>query len=567
MERHVGSSPDVTRSLERHAVVGNSGQERKQARSRRSTASEPADMSVTMERKPKRPHFIPRPPGKPYKYQCFQCPFTCNEKSHLFNHMKYDLCKNSISLMSQQAKHPKRDPVPDQIPPSETPAPQTHTGDTDRARGPDDGPDQKHTREDEADPSSRETSTGCLAESRSHGSSAAKEPQTDPSAFSLIAAEVDTSTSKKPEASTPIWGPFRDSSVNCGPAPPQLLDYSATAPGHLLHPTPQPPGICTDYERAMQIHLYFLGPQRPLQPRLLFPEYSSLPLPEYYYTHYPPFHLAPPPHYWPSLTANHISKDPSMEFPGHRLHNREHELYSYPCAQGGHSNESFLGPWSAVQPREQRSGRSPRAGCAASCSPDRPVTAKLPRMTVDKHRPYQPYQSEGRVPIPQPIRGQVSTGSPIQETRISEEREPNSTLKEDDGEEMPLTPLNLSKKDQKDLGSVSNLPTTRGSSPYRETVPLNLSVKSPTSSPATPTHVNWPTFTPPSLTEKQTAAIALCQLAAAGGFAEGSKRKLAECRAQAKGQERMRCKEKEQPARTGKAEEANRALKKRLRRT
>ncbi|NWW62490.1 ZN750 protein, partial [Ifrita kowaldi] len=59
-------------------------------------------MSLLKERKPKKPHYIPRPPGKPFKYKCFQCPFTCNEKSHLFNHMKYGLCKNSITLVSEQ---------------------------------------------------------------------------------------------------------------------------------------------------------------------------------------------------------------------------------------------------------------------------------------------------------------------------------------------------------------------------------------------------------------------------------------------------------------------------------
>ncbi|XP_053309178.1 zinc finger protein 750 [Spea bombifrons] len=66
-------------------------------------------MSVK-ERKPKKPHYIPRPPGKPFKYKCFQCPFTCNEKSHLFNHMKYGLCKNSITLVTEQdrgVKSPK----------------------------------------------------------------------------------------------------------------------------------------------------------------------------------------------------------------------------------------------------------------------------------------------------------------------------------------------------------------------------------------------------------------------------------------------------------------------------
>ncbi|XP_069605368.1 zinc finger protein 750 [Ranitomeya imitator] len=67
-------------------------------------------MSVMKERKPKKPHYIPRPPGKPFKYKCFQCPFTCNEKSHLFNHMKYGLCKNSITLVTEQdraVKSPK----------------------------------------------------------------------------------------------------------------------------------------------------------------------------------------------------------------------------------------------------------------------------------------------------------------------------------------------------------------------------------------------------------------------------------------------------------------------------
>ncbi|XP_056409180.1 zinc finger protein 750 [Hyla sarda] len=67
-------------------------------------------MSAVKERKPKKPHYIPRPPGKPFKYKCFQCPFTCNEKSHLFNHMKYGLCKNSITLVTEQdraVKSPK----------------------------------------------------------------------------------------------------------------------------------------------------------------------------------------------------------------------------------------------------------------------------------------------------------------------------------------------------------------------------------------------------------------------------------------------------------------------------
>lgn len=56
------------------------------------------------ERKPKKPHYIPRPAGKPFRYQCFQCPFTCNQKSHLFNHMKYNLCDVSVSVSSRPGR-------------------------------------------------------------------------------------------------------------------------------------------------------------------------------------------------------------------------------------------------------------------------------------------------------------------------------------------------------------------------------------------------------------------------------------------------------------------------------
>uniref|UniRef100_A0A8C7DP33 Proline rich 35 n=1 Tax=Oncorhynchus kisutch TaxID=8019 RepID=A0A8C7DP33_ONCKI len=61
------------------------------------------------ERKPKKPHYIPRPWGKPYNYKCFQCPFTCMEKSHLYNHMKYSLCKNSLSLLIESDWPYKKD--------------------------------------------------------------------------------------------------------------------------------------------------------------------------------------------------------------------------------------------------------------------------------------------------------------------------------------------------------------------------------------------------------------------------------------------------------------------------
>ncbi|KAM4843479.1 zinc finger protein 750 [Thomomys bottae] len=83
-------------------------------------------MSLLKERKPKKPHYIPRPPGKPFKYKCFQCPFTCNEKSHLFNHMKYGLCKNSITLVSEQDRVPKG-PKSSSLDPKQTHQPELTT--------------------------------------------------------------------------------------------------------------------------------------------------------------------------------------------------------------------------------------------------------------------------------------------------------------------------------------------------------------------------------------------------------------------------------------------------------
>ncbi|KAJ8254101.1 hypothetical protein COCON_G00207130, partial [Conger conger] len=95
-------------------------------------------------RKPKRPHYVPCPPGKPFKYHCFQCPFTCNEKSHLFNHMKYDLCKDSISLVTRLHRgttRPEKTPAsrpaprPTKKPPSGSPA-STRGGEKGREKEP-----------------------------------------------------------------------------------------------------------------------------------------------------------------------------------------------------------------------------------------------------------------------------------------------------------------------------------------------------------------------------------------------------------------------------------------------
>uniref|UniRef100_A0A667IH62 Proline rich 35 n=1 Tax=Lynx canadensis TaxID=61383 RepID=A0A667IH62_LYNCA len=80
-------------------------------------------------RKPKKPHYIPRPWGKPYNYKCFQCPFTCLEKSHLYNHMKYSLCKDSLSLLLDSPEWACRRPPA--APRPRAPTPDRPSGPTD----------------------------------------------------------------------------------------------------------------------------------------------------------------------------------------------------------------------------------------------------------------------------------------------------------------------------------------------------------------------------------------------------------------------------------------------------
>uniref|UniRef100_A0A8C7BDJ5 Proline rich 35 n=1 Tax=Neovison vison TaxID=452646 RepID=A0A8C7BDJ5_NEOVI len=90
-------------------------------------------------RKPKKPHYIPRPWGKPYNYKCFQCPFTCLEKSHLYNHMKYSLCKDSLSLLLDSpdwaCRRAPAAPRP-RAPSPEGPAGPAHPGRQPQPRGP-----------------------------------------------------------------------------------------------------------------------------------------------------------------------------------------------------------------------------------------------------------------------------------------------------------------------------------------------------------------------------------------------------------------------------------------------
>uniref|UniRef100_A0A667Y092 Proline rich 35 n=1 Tax=Myripristis murdjan TaxID=586833 RepID=A0A667Y092_9TELE len=148
------------------------------------------------ERKPKKPHYIPRPWGKPYNYKCFQCPFTCMEKSHLYNHMKYSLCKNSLSLLIESDWPYKKGNIlhPDQLRPLQ----QVHGLHTSGK----DEPEQV-----EAQLKHYKLSKTCL---------------TAPGLLSEQWRLLATSQTKaKAEGTQPRVG----SSIPCYPPPPNLVDY------------------------------------------------------------------------------------------------------------------------------------------------------------------------------------------------------------------------------------------------------------------------------------------------------------------------------------------------------
>ncbi|XP_034049479.1 proline-rich protein 35 [Thalassophryne amazonica] len=154
------------------------------------------------ERKPKKPHYIPRPWGKPYNYKCFQCPFTCMEKSHLYNHMKYSLCKNSLSLLIESDWPYKKGNIlhPDHLRPFQ----QMHgflasgKDEPDQVTRTDEGPRQRRTLEEKGE--ERESHGGEDEEEGGRAAGAEVNGQTKESTGSRGAAESTAKKGKQPES-------------------------------------------------------------------------------------------------------------------------------------------------------------------------------------------------------------------------------------------------------------------------------------------------------------------------------------------------------------------------------
>nr|XP_046189472.1 zinc finger protein 750 isoform X4 [Oncorhynchus gorbuscha] len=386
-------------------------------------------MLSVQERKPKRPHYIPRPPGKPYKYQCFQCPFTCNEKSHLFNHMKYNLCKNSISLVSQKGGHAGRQtktPGPANhklasltlkdksgpLPVERLMTPEGHRGvenmSEEKEEEKEEREEEKEEREKEEREEKKEREEACGSPVRKDiqiksDTKELKEAKAVPrqSAFSQVtpnrenpevALKSSHNQSGEPSLTPPMpsfhnptfaWGPMAAASMPLKPLPPHIIPEYPPYPfpdrHPALHPLYQPyfiPG--THHLSGPNSQTYrpsFLEtPQRPvihMNPSLIppYPYRYGLPLP--YGLYRPADHHHP--HPIPLPGSRYFPLDVYDPRPGPGLGPRDYDFYLHPRLHGEpHSRPTEEGTSQVEQSRDKPTRLSPMEGCSALGSPDRP---------------------------------------------------------------------------------------------------------------------------------------------------------------------------------------------------
>ncbi len=366
-------------------------------------------MDTLQGRKPKKPHYIPRPPGKPFKYQCFQCPFTCNIKSHLFNHMKYNLCKNSISLVSQRMEQtgktsrasqhsfpvnhkseesPLEDEVSKQIERIDDKVEQEEMD-----KGPREKPESpiKEVTKDVPEP---------IHETRDKNAYMNIGQNKISSAFSPVArtceSEARSQSPLKDDQSSSAISQFYHQvapwvqPASTAPLLPLIPDY----PSYIVPERPLP-SLYTPYSHNQgntpAYQLTLRETQRPLVPSPLVPPSTSLLHPYHYrYGH----SIIPGP-----LLPYSLYQHPELSMSLQRTRYLPLDVYSnrfYPREYGGHLvplsiSESYsrLPEDRAFQEHsavDKGTRQSPLQGCAASGSPDRPSTADLTQRIPDTFR-------------------------------------------------------------------------------------------------------------------------------------------------------------------------------------
>ncbi|RXM37452.1 Zinc finger protein 750 [Acipenser ruthenus] len=590
-------------------------------------------MNLTKERKPKKPHYIPRPPGKPFNFKCFQCPFTCNEKSHLFNHMKYGLCKNSINLVNDQDRNGKSAKIISTDSPQKV---QTEpAGKSSPCRASTSAPakseiptEQRIKKDERAEDfknqeQSRAQSPKTAPQKEQQPKPAAKESEANkhsesiarvrPSAFVPIVGHRPMNTvessnpaplSSKPDSNSPLpvrsafhnpIGPWRSGPVFIPP------DFSHKVPsGKIAGPIPNyippmfpeyPPYFFAEHtlpavyqpyfspgnpheSESPHFPTYFSPDQRHLLPHA-FPA-PGIPFPgpippsaiEHHYRYHQHVQQSPPYHfgiYRPALTE-HAFQDFNTK-PMHQMEGFTRDAgphvqvanqsqYTPLKSPGASDSQKKLRPAVitevGIMDHENERGvkMSPRAGCAATGSPDRPSPTNfttnnlnpesgqdLSANTILSKMTHSKQPKNSSITGFQPIRILVHPPSLPDNDRLADRRDGSVSNSESssDHEEEDMAPLNLSTKAQ-----AEEEPLTYTSAAHWDTLatvdsqdmPLNLSVKG-SSNPEAPT-AKLPQASPQRERrssrdlrgkspesggidnydeQKQTAAFALCQLA------------------------------------------------------
>uniref|UniRef100_A0A3P8Y6J0 Zinc finger protein 750 n=1 Tax=Esox lucius TaxID=8010 RepID=A0A3P8Y6J0_ESOLU len=524
-------------------------------------------MDSVQARKPKRPHYIPRPPGKPYNYQCFQCPFTCNEKSHLFNHMKYNLCKNSISLVSQKGGHAVRqskapEPPAGELSPSnlkENSRPHSlervtlMSPEGDKKVGNRD--EEKEREEGEETECGSPVSKDVTKQENGEGKDAMPLPNS--SAFSPVAPSRETpdigrksplhqseerpQTPPVPSLLNPAftWGPMASASLPLKPLPPHMLPeythYFFQDRHPALHPLYQPyftPGTHhLPGSNAQPFQPSFLEPPQGLViPQPLNPSHPPI-ISSYPYRYGPPMPYGlyrPQDHSLPAPLpgGRYLPLDMYAAGPSPGMGPRDYHVYLHPRLQReSHSRPAEERPSKGEQSGDKPTRLSPMAGSSAAGSPDRPSpphpfqqrdSTEAPRYTVlGETRRVSGIQSgadslDGKShanSLPPPLRSTAHGAAPS--TTDSNEGDDSSSERGEDAaesEDEPV-PLNLSKRDQ----GTSGLGTGRaGHVDPGDELPLNLSLRA---APGSPDCSCARAEKEPTDQQRQTAALALCQLA------------------------------------------------------
>ncbi|XP_036423285.1 zinc finger protein 750 [Colossoma macropomum] len=539
-------------------------------------------METPPERKPKKPHYIPRPPGKPFKYQCFQCPFTCNIKSHLFNHMKYNLCKNSISLVSQRGEQSAR---PSRAPQHSNSTTQITEGMPTPAKSSPVWPGNKARKvELTKDPACQELEDGEQRVETESPTKKSPEPSpelinseskalevveagikhTSMSAFSPVPRKSESESqpllpykAEQPPLQAPlsfhkptIWG----QQATPVPLKPPVTNSVADYPPYIL-PERRPHALYQPYmpSQSNSHRLTLLEHHRPLVPAPLLPPNPSLLHPYHYrYSHsflpvpQLPYNLYPPPEHTSTLQS--LRYLPVEIYP-HGFDPRVYGGYSY-LHPGSYSRQP------EARGNQQHGGdrttrQSPLAGCAASGSPDRPSTVEFTQKhpTNLEHITHREPQSDcttlRRGPITDSSRSPRSqrkeTGTQkqgrddMQSTSLERHSGYSSEEAEDEESNDEGAPLNLSKRDQNTLMSPvsheSEIDSSSGSSD-EEDVPLNLCLRAKSSSQAQSevsgqlgsknAQADRQLFTSPTERDqcerRHSAAFALCQLASSSNI-------------------------------------------------